>query len=412
MTKRLPLFGGYGVELEYMIVDGKTLSVKPVAGHVLRDGEGAIQSEVERGDISWSNELVLHVVELKTNGPAPGLAGLAAKFQESVREINGSLAEIGCRLMPGAMHPWMNPAVEMKLWPHEYSPVYEAYHRIFDCVGHGWSNLQSTHINLPFRDDAEFGRLHAAIRVVLPILPALAASSPVCESKTMPNLDHRLEVYRFNSRRIPSISGHVVPEPVFTEADYDTHIFQRMYRDIAPHDPEGVLQDEFLNSRGAIARFGRGTIEIRVIDIQECPAADLAVVELTCELVRALTDGSLSSLADQMSWSEVELEKILLATIRDGGDAILDDPRYLELFGLSGVARTTALDLWRHVAERVLPNGSADPEVGAARRVQLEEGCLARRLVRSLGGETSREALGRTWSRMCDCLENGEMFRG
>jgi len=38
-----------------------------------------------------------------------------------------------------------------------------------------------------------------------------------------------------------------------------------------------VLQNEWLNSRGAIARFERDTIEIRVLDSQETPAAELAI---------------------------------------------------------------------------------------------------------------------------------------
>ena len=37
--------------------------------------------------------------------------------------------------------------------------------------------------------------------------------------------------------------------------DYEEHIFGKIYRAIAPHDPEGLLQHEWLNSRGAIARF-------------------------------------------------------------------------------------------------------------------------------------------------------------
>ena len=39
-----------------------------------------------------------------------------------------------------------------------------------------------------------------------------------------------------------------------------------MYRQIAPLDPDHVVQYEWLNSRGAIARFDRNAIEIRVID--------------------------------------------------------------------------------------------------------------------------------------------------
>ena len=41
------------------------------------------------------------------------------------------------------------------------------------------------HVNLPFADDAQFARLHAAIRLVLPLLPALAASSPIAEGSVI-----------------------------------------------------------------------------------------------------------------------------------------------------------------------------------------------------------------------------------
>ena len=54
------------------------------------------------------------------------------------------------------MHPWMDPRAA-SLWPHEYGEVYAAYDRIFDCRRHGWANLQSVHLNLPFADEREFG---------------------------------------------------------------------------------------------------------------------------------------------------------------------------------------------------------------------------------------------------------------
>lgn len=284
----LHLFEAFGVELEYMIVDAQTLAVLPISDKVLYQVAGDYVSQVDLPDVAWSNELVLHVIELKTVEPAPALEPLAEKFHEHIGRVNELLEPLGGRLMPSAMHPWMNPWREMRLWPHEYSPVYEAYHRIFDCRGHGWANLQSVHLNLPFADDAEFGRLHAAIRLLLPIMPALAASSPIMDRHVTGLLDNRLDVYRTNARKVPFCTGLVVPEPVFTQADYQREILQRMYRDIAPLDPEGVLQDEFLNSRGAIARFERGSIEVRVLDVQECPAADLAICQAITSVLRAL----------------------------------------------------------------------------------------------------------------------------
>src|SRR5215210_5441321 len=139
-TDPLHLFEGYGIELEYMIVKDDSLDVFPASDQVIHAASGTYESEIERGDICWSNELCLHVIELKTNGPAPALSGLAERFAKGIADINRILRKSNGALMPGGMHPWMVPDRDMKLWPHEYNPVYETYHRIFDCRGHGWSN--------------------------------------------------------------------------------------------------------------------------------------------------------------------------------------------------------------------------------------------------------------------------------
>ena len=101
--KRPGLFEAYGVEVELMIVDEGTLSVRPECDVLMERVAGSAESEIELGPIAWSNELTLHVLELKTNGPAPSLSGLATRFHESVRHANGELADMGARLMPGGV---------------------------------------------------------------------------------------------------------------------------------------------------------------------------------------------------------------------------------------------------------------------------------------------------------------------
>jgi gamma-glutamyl:cysteine ligase YbdK (ATP-grasp superfamily) len=409
LTMPLSLFQAFGVELEYMIVDARSLSVRPIADRVLEAAAGEIVSEVECGEIAWSNELALHVIELKTNGPAPSLAPLPGLFQEQVRRINHILKAHGARLMPSAMHPWMDPHRELRLWPHDYNPVYEAYNRIFDCRGHGWANLQSVHLNLPFAGDEEFGRLHAAIRLLLPILPALAASSPVAERAITGWQDTRMEVYRGNSARIPSITGQVAPEPVFTRGDYERLIFQRMYADIAPHDPEKILQHEWLNSRGAIARFDRGAIEIRVLDVQECPAADVAICAAVAAVLKALTDQRWTSVAEQQSLAVDPLAAIFLATIRDAEQAPIDDRRYLAQFGYPHAA-ATAGELWRHILDRVM---SPSEPWSTPLETILRGGPLSRRIVKALGNaELDSSRLEEVYRELCDCLAEGRMFAG
>jgi gamma-glutamylcysteine synthetase len=250
-----------------MIVDAATFDVRPICDRLFTAVAGGFVDEIERGPIAWSNELARHVVELKTNGPARALDGLHEAFAADVRAIDEVLARFRARLLGTGMHPWMLPH-ELELWPGGQNEVYESFDRIFGCKGHGWANLQSVHINLPFADDDELTRLHRAIRLLLPMLPALAASSPICEGRRAGWLDYRMEVYRHNADRVPSIAGNVVPEDITGEADYQRVILAPMYRDIAALDTQGVLQEEWLNSRGAIARFDRHAVEIRVVDCQ------------------------------------------------------------------------------------------------------------------------------------------------
>jgi gamma-glutamyl:cysteine ligase YbdK (ATP-grasp superfamily) len=409
----LGLFQALGVELEYMIVDADTLSVRPIADELLREPSGEIVSEVEHGAIAWSNELVAHVIELKTNGPAATLEGLNEAFAGQVREIGRLLAAHGARLMPTAMHPWMDPHAETKLWPHDYSVVYQTFDRIFGCQGHGWSNLQCVHLNLPFAGDEQFGRLHAAIRMLLPLLPALAASSPICDGRPTGWLDTRLDVYRGNSRKIPSITGQVVPEPVFTRQDYDQQIFQQIYADISPLDPEGVLQHEWLNARGAIARFERGAIEIRVLDLQECPQADLAVCAAIITVLRELVAERWSSLAEQQAWPTEPLAELLAATAREGDAARIQDERYLRAFGFAGSPGSTAGQLWQHLLKHATDVlGPAAEPWQPAWNVIANQGPLARRILRAIDANpgSDRQRLESIYRRLCDCLQQNELF--
>lgn len=402
----LHAFAGYGVELEYMIVDRQTLAILPIADELLRCMAGAYVCDVQQGTFAWSNELALHLIELKNAEPFPTLASLHAGFQDQVRHINRLLEPMGARLMPGAMHPWMNPHTETRLWPHDNAAIYSAYHRLFDCNTHGWSNLQSMHLNLPFADDGEFARLHAAIRLVLPIIPALAASSPLAEGSATGFMDFRMEVYRDNAVKIPSSIGKVIPETVTTRAAYQGNILAPLYREIAPFDTDGVLQHEWLNSRGAIPRFDRNAIEIRVIDVQECPQADLAIASLIVHLVRDLYTAKQAELPLQQAIGTDALARIMLACIRDAEQAVIDDAEYLRLLGFQG-QRCTTQELWQYLVEAVPQKHEPWQE---PLRTILDHGPLARRILQAVGPACAPSRIKAVYRELCECLEQGRMF--
>jgi gamma-glutamyl:cysteine ligase YbdK (ATP-grasp superfamily) len=389
-----------------MLVSRDDLAIAPVVDRALAAIAGEIVNEVEVEGIGWSNELAAHVLELKNTEPSGSLAPLSDLFSAHVVRMNRLLEPSGTRLMPGAMHPFLRPREEARLWPHEGREIYQAFDRIFDCRRHGWVNVQSAQLNVSFGSDEDFARLHAAARVLLPILPALAASSPVLEGEVTPLASTRLEVYRTLCQKLPSVAGHVIPEPIFGRREYENTIYEAMYRELEAHDPEGTLRHPWLNARGAIPKFDRGALEIRILDAQECPAADVAIAAATVAVLKAMVAERFTDSSQQRGWRTEPLSEILLATIRDAESTVLRDPRYLALFGYPD-RDGTAKDLWLYLVESLAgAEGLDSSHLG----VILEEGPLARRIVRALGKNPSREDIASVYRRLCECLDAGQSF--
>lgn len=407
----LRLLEGLGLELELMIVDRGTLAVRPIADQVLFAASGNRSGDHANGRISWSNELVRHLIELKTSEPERSLAGVADAFQANVRELNARLAPLGACLMPGGMHPWMDPRTETELWPFEYAEVYRTYDALFDCRRHGWANLQSVHLNLSFGDDDEFGRLHAAARAVLPLVPALAASSPVMEGRVTGLLDQRLEVYRTNSVRVPRMTGAVIPEPVHDRASYEREILAPLAAEVAALEPTGVLEGEWLNARGAIARFDRSALEIRLIDTQECPRADVSIAWALACVVRALCEERWTSRAALERLPVAPLAGLLAEAIRLGPRARLLDPDHAQALGWRADSAPTLGELWDALLDSVVASHPAsDPELLAPLQTIRRHGTLSERILTSLGPAPSRDRLTAVYRELCGCLAEGRML--
>ncbi len=401
------LFEVFGIELEYMLVNKTSLKVAPIVDELMISKTGAITSDVDNGKIEWSNELVAHVVELKTNGPTADLENLDLLFAENILEINELLEPLNTTLWPTASHPLMNPEMEMKLWQHSYSKIYALYNRIFDCRGHGWSNVQSMHLNLPFYDDIEFGKLHAAVRILLPIIPALSASSPIFEGKNTGFKDARMNVYKTNQKEIPEMTGKVIPERVFNKESYFKKVFEPINKAIKPYDIESILDHHFLNSRGAIARFDRNAIEIRVIDIQECPKADIAIAVLVIEVLKLLVSEELVALEDQKAWHEDDLFEIFNEVIRDAETTLITNNLYLNLFDLD--ENCTAGRLWEILYERV-KEGISEKHRNTIEFI-LKNGSLSTRILNSLGEDFSEGKFQELYSNLGNCLLENTLFK-
>jgi gamma-glutamyl:cysteine ligase YbdK (ATP-grasp superfamily) len=407
---RLHLFQAYGIELEYMIVDRDTLKVRPIGDELLKHELGDYGSDFENGLITWSNELVLHVIEIKSTRPESNLNSVSYAFAENVNRINNVLARWNAMLMPTAAHPLMDSAVESKLWPHDNNDVYDLYNKIFDCKGHGWSNLQSTHLNLPFYDDEEFAKLHAAIRIILPLLPAICASSPILDGKVTEEIDGRLKFYKSNQARIPSITGKVIPEAVFSKRNYINTIYEKIKQDIAPFDAENILNPIWVNSRGAIPRFDRGSIEIRLMDIQECPSADIAIVSFVIELIKSFVFEHFASVDFQMKWRTEQLSNLLEQTIKTGQLTMIENEEYLRVFGLKE-SRATMGELLRFICDAMMAreNTTLHPWKNEL-DIIFNQGTLANRILEALKDDYSVGNIKAVYRQLSGCLAQNRMF--
>jgi carboxylate-amine ligase len=399
------LFEVAGIELEYMIVDRKTLSVKPICDKLMHKVAGSVVSSYDNGLIMWSNEIVNHVIELKTNGPVKNIADVASAFHDNVLQINALLDPFDAVLMSAGAHPWMNPITETQLWEHESNEVYSLYNKVFGCHSHGWSNLQSTHLNLPFANDEEFAQLHAAVRVLLPILPALCASSPILDGQITGYCDSRLEHYRINQQRVPSITGKIIPEAAYSESAYNQMIFKPMMAEVAPFDPHKILDCQFLNSRGAIARFDRGAIEIRILDIQECPMADLAIAEAIIAILKWMIQ--MVPPPYIQNFHEDGLAEIFLDCVKLGEKAVINDHKYIEIWGVAENS-ITAEQLWKVLQQKT--EGHIHPDFDIVFKQIVESGTLSNRIIKYLENDYSLEKIIEAYGQMVVCLQENKLF--
>lgn len=390
------LFDVVGIELEYMIVNQSSFNINPICDKLLEKANGSIVDTYTPKDnkITWSNELSLHLIEFKTSEPVKNFNNLDLFFMKEVKRANVFLTEENSLLMPSATHPWMNPN-ELKLWPHDSFEIYDTFNKIFNCKGHGWANLQSMHINLPFYNDEEFVKLHSAIRLILPIIPALSASSPIMDSKITGLLDTRLDFYSKNCSKIPSITGLVVPEYVKSIKDYKENILLRIYKDIEIYDEEKIISEEWVNARGAIARFDRNAIEIRVIDVQECPKADLAIAELVFYFLKYLCNENIN-LGEKIDTKA--LYEIMKEIIKNGLETKITNLDYLKIFNINSECKV------KDIFEKILKKIELSKESLLCINYILKNGNLANRILKFVNNDTSK--LKTLAEKLTVCLSN------
>jgi gamma-glutamyl:cysteine ligase YbdK (ATP-grasp superfamily) len=276
-----------GPEHELCIVD-EQLKALPIADKVIKSYCGKIMNFVELPDFTFGKEMQLHVMELKANTPFKSPAEFEETMHNAVTQLSTFLKEkYGANLLGTGMHPLMR-LDETGVWSHRHKKIYQEYGKIFNLNQHGWLNIQSFHLNIPYQKETDGILMHNLLTNICPYLPAIAASSPIYEGSIQENVDNRLAFYKINQREVPSISGDVIPEYISSFDMYHKNIIGQYSKALTNAGAsQTLLNKEWVNSRGVIFRFDRRALEVRVMDEQECVQSDVA---LSC-FVRAALRG-------------------------------------------------------------------------------------------------------------------------
>jgi gamma-glutamyl:cysteine ligase YbdK (ATP-grasp superfamily) len=266
-----------GPEHEFALVD-ETLQPVPVVDQVIKTLRGRIANYANCRTFTFGKELQAHVAEFSAITPFGSPILFEATMHSAIEYIQELLStHFDAQLLGTGMHPLISPN-DVKIWTHRDRQIYSALHQIFNLYQHGWMNIHAYQLNLPYGTQSEALRLHYLISQILPYIAAITASSPLCEGQFTGYVDTRLLFYQQSQVRIPSLLGCIIPETVSSFHEYRQKVISRYSRDLAAHGaPEFLLQREWLNSRGAIFRFDRQAIEIRIMDEQECIHADVAM---------------------------------------------------------------------------------------------------------------------------------------
>ncbi len=280
-----------GPEHELSVVDDD-LHPLPIVDKIIKAYCGKIVNFVELPGFTFGKEMQLHVMEIKPNQPFQSPEVDEETMQNAMLTLSDFVEKIcDAHLLGTGMHPLLRLG-DTGVWPHRHRKIYEEYGKIFNLKQHGWLNIQSFHLNLPYQKETTGILLHNYLANICPYLPAISASSPIYEGSFGRNIDNRLAFYKINQSEVASVAGDVVPEYVSSFNMYNKDIIGQYSRDLAKEGAgEAILFKEWVNSRGVIFRFDRAALEVRVMDEQECIKSDVA---LSC-FIRAVLRGLLSS---------------------------------------------------------------------------------------------------------------------
>lgn len=386
-TRRPPLLSTFGFAVHATCVDshdlGPAASARALTGLALPPTS---RTHPERRDLELISGPDAGSIVIRTLRPAKRPSNWVRKMNALYQALGRPLQHVSSVLMPGAS---------------PFSDATGPSGREELCLQRG------LRLDIPFERPGEFGKLMAAVRVLLPLIPAYTASSPLSSGLLTGCHSSRLRACVDLYDRHPVRVGGFIPEALFEPSEYDREIIGAIATTMARSGSNAAFDTQHLDLRAATASQDPDMITIHALDAQENPAADLAVIEFTLAVLRALISGHWVSNYLQRAWNTEDLLSVMSATIKHGSDAVITSKDYLFMFGMMKQEEADATRLLRHLFVELY--GELSENARKHMGLIIENGDLAARLMRHLGAHPSPSRIREVYTRLA-ASRNGEAF--
>jgi carboxylate-amine ligase len=236
------------------------------------------------------------------------------------------------------------------------------------------------------------------------------------EGELQEAVDNRLAWILKHQARIPESQGWIVPEYAVSLTDYRRSVLGPMYEALDALPDAGALRHDFFNARGAVFKFSRRALEIRVLDTQECVKLDVAIAVFVRSLLRGLTRNVRST--RQPLPPHALLVDDFRATIARGSEARVWATHLGNSVDRDAEGKVAVRELLRVLLDRARAEARKD-EAGYLDLVErmIATGTLSERIRAALlpavaDDESFTEAARHIYIELADCLEANEPWRG
>lgn len=178
----------------------------------------------------------------------------------------------------------------------------------------------------------------------------------------------------------------------------------------------GAVRHEFFNARGAVFKFSRRAMEVRILDTQECVKLDVAIAVFVRSVLKSVAR-SLGSGPRPLPAHAILVDDFR-ATVASGSDARVLAPHLDSDVARDDEGRASVRDVLRLLLERARREVRKDEAdyLDLVERM-IETGSLSERIRAALlplveDEEGFTEAARHLYIELADCLEANEPWRG